>query len=566
MVRLEIGNVYTKIVGSLGVSKEEQREMHERLRRELGYMVPGAEWSAAYKTGQWDGYQTTYLRKEQKFLTGCTARIRTLFDELGFPYEMVDLRQKPEKNLFLRTAFADMGRKLHPYQEKTVEVALNRCRGILSLCTGAGKTITSCEIIAQVGVAPFIFFVPAISLLRQTKREFEKYIRTENGETPFIGHAGDGKCNLNMAGVNVLTVQTALAAYDLKYLEGGDKIVEATPDKKSTAQLEAEYALAQKTFERTLTAAMQKGAKDEKVALKSCKKEQNALKKAQAALATRQQTLANKAAIRKLVESALGIIFDEAHTAAIIVQTLATAAENAYYRLGCSGTPWREDNQEIRMEGSMGRKLIEITSSDLIAMGFLVKPKIFMVKVHHIEASDDYEDAQRKHIIECWERNWRIKQAAEAFKAVGRPVLILVNRVEHGRILEEMIQDAVFVAGSDRSGGDDGDVEPGEEDLDYRKRMLNACERNEIILIATQWANVGIDAPAIQVLILAGTGKSSITTYQQVGRVLRRSPETGKTEAVVVDFMDEQKHFHAHSVRRRKIYQNEPEFEVKIIK
>ena len=57
-------------------------------------------------------------------------------------------------------------------------------------------------------------------------------------------------------------------------------------------------------------------------------------------------------------------------------------------------------------------------------------------------------------------------------------------------------------------GGDKGVDDPTDEEKNYRRRMLNAVENNEIVLIATQWANVGVDAPKISVLVLAGSNQS----------------------------------------------------------
>jgi superfamily II DNA or RNA helicase len=130
-----------------------------------------------------------------------------------------------------------------------------------------------------------------------------------------------------------------------------------------------------------------------------------------------------------------------------------------------------------------------------------------------------------------------------------------------------MIKDAVFVP-----GGDKGEDDPTDEERNYRRRMLNRVEANEIILIATQWANVGVDAPAISTLILAGSSQSSVTTYQQVGRVLRclgkdaqESAENGKPDAIVIDFMDEHKALRKHSMKRKKVYQRERAFKYKPI-
>ena len=291
------------------------------------------------------------------------------------------------------------------------------------------------------------------------------------------------------------------------------------------------------------------------------KNEVTAFKKAKAALDTRLQSLQNKKRIRELFGNAQAIIVDEAHLAAIVILALANHASKAYYRFGLSATPWREDNQEIRLEGCMGKKLIEVSPTFLIDRGFLVPPRIYMVPIKHVEQVSNYADSYSKHVTKCWERNFRIKQFAEAFQEEGRPVMIIVDRVEHGQILEKMISNSVFVPGSDK-----GEDDPDDAEQDYRRRMLNKCENNEIILIGTQWLNTGIDAPKISVLVMAGSTQASATVLQTVGRVIRSHKESGKSEAVIIDFMDSDKHMRKHSLLRKRVYQSEAGFDLRDFK
>jgi superfamily II DNA or RNA helicase len=207
----------------------------------------------------------------------------------------------------------------------------------------------------------------------------------------------------------------------------------------------------------------------------------------------------------------------------------------------------------------LGGKVCEVSASDLVERGYLVPPKIFVVNIDTVEPGQTYHEVYNLNIVNCWERNFRIKQFAEAMKKKGTPTLILVERMEHGNILEGMIEDAVFVP-----GGDKGEIDPSDEEKNYRRRMLNSVENNEIVLIATQWANVGVDAPKISCLILAGTSSSPVTTYQQVGRVLRcvgkdveDSIKNGKPEAIIIDFASSHKNLRSHVNMRKKVYKNE---------
>jgi hypothetical protein len=228
-----------------------------------------------------------------------------------------------------------------------------------------------------------------------------------------------------------------------------------------------------------------------------------------------------------------------------------------------SATTYRTDNQEIRIEGALGGKIYEVSNSDLIDRKFLVPPKIFMVEIEEFSTPQTYADAYDQNIVNSGERNYRIKQFAESFKE-----LILVERREHGSILESMIEDAVFVP-----GGDKGEIDPTDEEKNYRRRMLNSVENNEIVLIATQWANTGVDAPKIATLIIAGSCASPVTTYQQVGRVLRcvgrdanESTLNGKPYAVVIDFYDQHKNLKTHSNMRKRVYRYERSWDFKMIK
>ena len=551
----------------------------EALRNELSYKVPDSEWSAKYKTGQWDGRISLYVKRNQSFPTGLTMRVARLFDELNVTYKFSDKREKPVRDYSIDCDF--MGKDLRDYQTISGDLALKNQRGMLALATGAGKTMTSCYIFHKLKVKPVVFVVPAIELLKQTQKEFEKYLRID-GEPIKVGIAGGGLCEINMEGINVVTYQTALNAFDKKYMESSNKIVQdSNESSKPTGLLEKELDEATSKYKKArytasgklsdlyeqVELAEENGSKDaEKLRKKYereisllIKNELAAYRKAQTAWDNRQSTLLQKAQVRNVIQNCNALIIDEAHLAAVVTEEIGNQAKNAYYRLGLSATPFRTDNQEIRIEGTLGGKVCEVSASDLVERGFLVPPKIFVVNISTVEPGQTYHEVYNLNIINCWERNFRIKQFAEGMKAKGTPTLILVERMEHGNILEGMIEDAVFVP-----GGDKGEVDPTDEEKNYRRRMLNAVENNEIILIATQWANVGVDAPKISGLILAGTSSSPVTTYQQVGRVLRcvgknveDSIKNGKPEAIIIDFASSHKNLRSHVNMRKKVYKNE---------
>jgi superfamily II DNA or RNA helicase len=579
MIEVKIYNDRSFIVDTNEFKGRLIKPYQEALRNELSYDVPNAEWSAKYKEGRWDGKISLYDRRDQSYPSGLSGRVKKLLNSLSVEYSFIDERTKPEKDYPVTCDFG--GKQLRDYQLVSAESAHKFGRGMLSLCTGAGKTMTSCYLFSQIQVKPVVFIVPAIELLKQTQKEFEKYLKINDSPCK-VGIAGGGQCDLNLDGINVITYQTALNAFDKKYVESSSKIVQDDGEgSKPTAVLEYELNLSTESYKTALKNAEFKLRKEllelitaETNSEKDAKKlrityerslngivkvELAAYKKALSAWNSRQEVLLQKSQIRSLVRDCKALIIDEAHLAAIITEEIGSEAKNAYYRVGLSATPWRTDNQEIRIEGTLGRKIIELSASDLIERGFLVPPKIFMVNCEYFEEAKTYQEVYSLNIVNNWERNYRIKQFAEELKANSKPTLILVERKEHGEILEGMIEDAVFVP-----GGDKGFDDPTDEEKNYRRRMLNAVENNDIVLIATQWANVGVDAPRISCLILAGSNQSSVTTYQQVGRVLRcvgkdieDSKTHGKECAIIVDFYSNQKNLKTHSNMRKKVYKNE---------
>jgi predicted helicase len=191
---------------------------------------------------------------------------------------------------------------------------------MLSLCTGAGKTMTSCQIFANIQVKPVVFIVPAIELLNQTQREFEKYLRLENSSVK-VGIAGGGKCDINFDGINVITYQTALIAFNKKYLESSKKIVNddnGDGQSKSTQQLQKEFDEAEIIYKSALNQAKKKLPENssERTINSLIKVELAAYKKTLTALQRRQEIINQKSQVRKLIETCSAFIIDEAQLAA----------------------------------------------------------------------------------------------------------------------------------------------------------------------------------------------------------------------------------------------------------
>lgn len=538
MVSFKLNNDYVTVVG------EYSKAALNAIVDECSYTVPSAEWSLKYQTGGWDGKISLFNKRTMNFPTGLLPKVVEKLKSLNITYTVENARAKPQVE---KKAVVDLGpHSFRDYQEEAIKKIKEKTRGILAMCTGAGKTKTSCGIISELSVYPVVFVVPSVSLLKQTVREFNESLKPLTDDF-FVGEIGGGKCEIAMGGVNVATYQTLLTAFDRKYSETKKKVVDVEADKTSLDSLMGQL----KILCIDLLNSPQAKHKAIEKKIKEVKKK----------IEDKQKMFQNKADLRNLVSQCQLLIIDETHIAAEIIEEISVRAKNAYYKCGLSGTPQRMDNQDIRMFGATGPVIHRVTSSDLIKRGFLVKPYIYTIDIDFVDKSaPSYQETYKNAIVNNQQKNELIRDLAEDMHSQGRPTIIMVERIEHGKILEEMIENCLFVPGGD--GSDDKPIP--DKELDYRKYQLDRLEKNEIIMCATSWCFTGIDAPKISCIILACSIGSPNTITQQIGRGLRKAEH--KSDCVIFDFKHKEKSLRTQFYSRNKVYKGESEFYIRNFK
>ncbi|MBE7561091.1 DEAD/DEAH box helicase [bacterium] len=255
------------------------------------------------------------------------------------------------------------------------------------------------------------------------------------------------------------------------------------------------------------------------------------------------------AAVVEAVTAAPLAIFDECHhLPAETFFRVAMALPSAYYRFGLSATPYRADAMDLLVTAALGDKLYEVNSSALIDRGFLVPPRIRFLAVPatgELWGAQTYAEIYTRHVVENGPRNAMIAEQARRCAERGLTVLVLVQQIRHGEALARLLPDAVLLT--------------GRVDSELRRDVLDRLRARQVeVVIATTLADEGLDIPSLDVLILAGAGKSETRALQRVGRALRQVGE--KREALVLDFADPAKYLCEHSRRRLQIYRTEPRF------
>lgn len=244
-------------------------------------------------------------------------------------------------------------------------------------------------------------------------------------------------------------------------------------------------------------------------------------------------------------------IFDESHV--VTTNTISEIYKNIdpEYIFGFSGTPFRDDNSDLLINGILGEQLINVSASELIKINLLAAPLIKFYTVPKMPVGSVYTAVYKEYIVENEVRNNLIVKIAKELIDKKYTPLVLFKQIKHGDILLEKFQDQNIRCA----------MLYGNDSLDKRNEIKEQLVNKEIdLILASTIFDIGLDLPELNALILCGGGKSSIRALQRIGRVIRQFP--GKKFAAVVDFYDQVKFLKKHSLLRYKIYSSEDGFKV----
>lgn len=260
------------------------------------------------------------------------------------------------------------------------------------------------------------------------------------------------------------------------------------------------------------------------------------------------------------IQSIQVLICDEAHHQPGKIWYGIFASCPAPFRFGCSATPLdRTDKNDMKLVGSTGRVIYELTPSVAADRGVLVCPHVFMVEYPDPpvkEAVGRLMDWHKKwsvtygqHIVNSKQRNEAVFSVAKFSLEQGRRVLIIVRQLEHGEILRQMLE-SYFQSPMPIAYLQGGDS------ISVRKRVVKKFKKGVVqVIIGTAIFDEGIDIPEIDTVIIASAGKAKIKAIQRVGRGMRSS-DSGHT-LQVFDFWDTSTPtFKGHSRDRKKGYES----------
>jgi len=468
---------------------EPSRSAKLRVQSLLSYKVAGAEHSASFKMGNWDGRSSffdfrsgTFPAGFVNFVAGNLTREGHRINRVRKPLPLPLGPEHPKVDAFPEDPRYD-------YQMETVNRLLKHGTMIAQIATGGGKSRIARLAFMRIN-RPTLFLTTRGILMYQMKETFEKDLGVPCsvlGDGQF-GHTDkDGRQFIKKMSVGM--VQTLVS-----------RLQEPNPDDPVDVQ-----------------------------------NKQTAI---------RNQTIA-------LLGKFEFVIGEEAHEASgNSYYEILRHCKNAHYRLALTATPFMKDNEEsnMRLMAAFGSIGIKVSEKLLIDRGILAKPvfKIMALptKPKNLMRGTPWQGAYRLGIVNNDERNQAI--VAEAARAArhGLSTMVLIQQKAHGHALLALMKKAGI-----RAQFIDGDNDQAE-----RKKALGKLATNEIqVLIGSTILDVGVDVPAVGLVILGGGGKAEVALRQRIGRGLR-AKKHGPNIALIVDFYDEHnRYLKDHSLQRLAI-------------
>ena len=515
----------------------------------LSYAVAGSEYMAAFKSGRWDGRSTFLDYSTGTFPRGFVALVQSRLTKLGHKVQVLK-KPLPSPLGALYPVVDDFGEDpRYDYQREVVRKLEQYGQIIAQVATGGGKSRIAKLATARINRRT-LFLTTRGVLMYQMYDSF----KVLNPKTSILGdgilEVSDITCGMVQTIASHLEIATEASEIDrLKLLESGkeerqmEKLLSEL--KKSKANnIQQNKAIANLHNEQ---ASARLSPKDFSVKVKA-----NV-----AAQATRRQVMINTLKTFEFV------ILEEAHeSSGNSFYEILRHCTNAHYRLALTATPFMKDSEEanMRLMASSGHVSIKISEEMLIERGILAKPFFkyvpLAVKPPNLYKSSSWRRAYELGIVENDYRNKCI--IAECLRAVkhGLTTMVLIQHKKHGKLLSELMG----------KHGLKAEYIFGEDDQNERKRAIGKLKDGLIdVLIGSTILDVGVDVPAVGLIILAGGGKAEVALRQRIGRGLR-AKKNGPNVALVVDFADgHNSHLRDHYLARKGIVEDTKGFAENIV-
>ena len=234
------------------------------------------------------------------------------------------------------------------------------------------------------------------------------------------------------------------------------------------------------------------------------------------------------------------VIVDEVHMAkADVLKNLLTQnLKNSPIRWGLTGTVPKSDFESAPIFASIGPVVGGIKAHELQELGILSNLHVNIVQLVDLPEFRSYSE-ELKYLVTNKDRVEYISKLAQTISETGN-TLILVNRIDTGKFLTELLPESTFIS---------GEVKGTDRKEEYKE---HATSDKKITVATYGVAAVGINIPRIFNLVLLEPGKSFVRVIQSIGRGIRKAED--KDFVQIWDITSTCKYAKRHLTERKKFY------------
>ena len=244
--------------------------------------------------------------------------------------------------------------------------------------------------------------------------------------------------------------------------------------------------------------------------------------------------------LAEFCEGVNAVIIDEVHQAKaeVLTKLLTQNFKNCPIRWGLTGTIPKEAWEFQGILASIGPVINRVSAYDLQQKDVLAQLNINILQTNDVQVFRSYPEEYAFLVTDPNRLDWIANKIKEVSQ--NGNTLVLINRIDTGNKLIELIPDAVFVSG-------------GMKLTDRKDEYDEIKTSSDKIIIATYGvAAVGINIPRIFNLVLIEPGKSFVRVIQSIGRGIRKAEDKDHVE--IWDITSACKYAKRHLTERKKYY------------
>jgi superfamily II DNA or RNA helicase len=237
----------------------------------------------------------------------------------------------------------------------------------------------------------------------------------------------------------------------------------------------------------------------------------------------------------------VAVICDEVHMVKnlnVLHGLLTTTFANVPIRWGLTGTVPEEEYNQVSLYSAIGPIIGRLSAKQLQDEGYLAKCHVNILQTQETAVYQDYQ-SELKYLVTSRDRLAWLAEKIQEISDTGN-TLVLIDRIETGKILHELINGSTFISG-----------QIGATKRREAYKEINLAD-NAIMIATYGTTSTGISINRLFNLVLIEPGKSFVRVIQSIGRGLRKADDKDAVE--IFDISSKCKFSNRHLIKRKKFY------------